>query len=67
MDRVLECLEREKPRWHDALLMRYLERMSDREIGIEMGIKASLVGQWRHRARLWLKDRYSREEEDQNR
>ena len=42
--------------------------MSDREIGSIMGIKASLVGQWRRRARLWLKDRYSsEEEEDQSR
>lgn len=68
MDRVLGRLEKENPRWHDALLMRYQERMSDREIGSIMGIKASLVGQWRRRARLWLKDRYSsEEEEDQSR
>lgn len=66
MDRVLECLEKEKPRWHDALLMKYQERMSDREIGIEMGIKTSLVGQWRHRARLWLKNRYARKEDEQD-
>lgn len=61
LNRILGCLEAENPRWHDALLMRYQERMSDREIGKAMGIKASLVGQWRRRARLWLKRRYSGE------
>lgn len=67
MDRVLGRLEKEKPKWHDALLMRYQERMSDQEIGVAMGIKASLVGQWRRRARLWLKDRYSGGEDDRSR
>lgn len=61
MGRILEYLRQEKPLWYDALLMRYQERMSDREIGKIMGIKASLVGQWRHRARLWLRERYARE------
>ena len=35
--------------------------MSDRKIGRRLGIKESLVGQWRRRARVWLRDRYSRE------
>lgn len=41
--------------------MKYLEDMSDRRIGRRLGIKESLVGQWRRRARVWLRDRYSRE------
>ena len=41
--------------------MKYLEDMSDRVIGKKLGIRESLVGQWRRRARLWLRDRYSRE------
>ncbi len=65
--RVLESLEREKPEWFDALLMRYQERMSDREIGEAMGVKSSLVGQWRRRARRWLMDRYSVENKENDR
>ncbi len=59
--RILKRLKKERPQWYDVLLMKYLEDMSDRVIGKKLGIRESLVGQWRRRARLWLRDRYSRE------
>ena len=59
--KILKRLKIEKPEWYDVLLMKYLEDMSDRRIGRRLGIKESLVGQWRRRARVWLRDRYSRE------
>ena len=59
--KILKRLKIEKPEWYDVLLMKYLEDMSDRKIGRRLGIKESLVGQWRRRARVWLRDRYSRE------
>lgn len=56
--KILKRLKRERPEWYDVLLMKYLENMSDRKIGKRLGITDVLVGQWRHRARRWLNDRY---------
>ncbi len=61
--KVLNYLKKEKPEWYDVLLMKYLENMSDRTISRKLGVKESLVGQWRHRARLWLREKYSSEYE----
>lgn len=58
---ILRRLKQEKPEWYHALIMKYTENISDRVIGRRMGVKESLVGQWRKRARMWLKDKYDRE------
>ena len=49
-------LKEEKPEIYEALHMSCVEEMSDKEIGRELNIKASLVGKRRQRGRAWLKE-----------
>lgn len=65
--RVLGCLKHEKPQWYDALMMRHMEEMNDHEIGEELGIKASLAGKWRERAKKWMRGRYAGEDRERDR
>ena len=57
-------LREERPQWYDVLLMSYLEEMDLRSIGKELGIKPSLVGKWKERARELLWNWYTEEAEE---
>lgn len=61
---ALMKLKEERPQWYDVLLMSYLEEMDLRSIGKELGIKPSLVGKWRERARDLLWDWYTEDSEE---
>lgn len=65
--KVLSRLKKEKRELYDALILRYVGRMSDKKIGEEMGIKKSLVVKRRQRAREKLREWYKKEypEEDE--
>lgn len=56
--KVLGRLKLEKRDWYDALILRYVGRMSDKEISRTKKIKKSLVGKWRQRAQEKLRKWY---------
>ena len=65
--RVLERLKREKRDWYDALILYYVGRMSDDEISRRKGVKKSLVGKWRQRAKEKLREWYELEYPERDR
>lgn len=60
--KALARLKLERREWYDALILRYVERMSDKVIGETLGIKRSLVGKQRQRAREKLREWYGEED-----
>lgn len=62
--RVLERLKREKRDWYDSLIWHYVGHMSDREISRRKGVKVSLIGKWRQRAKEKLREWYKEEDEE---
>ena len=60
--RVLKRLRQEKQDWYDSLIWHCVGHMSDKEISKRKGVKASLIGKWRQRAKEKLREWY--EEED---
>ena len=62
--RALERLKEEKPHWFYVICMAYLDGMSSREIGRELGVSANLASQWKHRASAWLREAYKRDGQD---
>lgn len=61
--KALDDLEREKPKWHKVISMRWFHDMDNYSIGKLMGVNAELVSQWIHRARAWLREAYEKEEQ----
>lgn len=61
---ALMKLKEERPQWYDVLLMSCLEEMDLRSISKELGIKPSLAGKWKERARALLWDWYREDAEE---
>ena len=59
---ALARLKQEKREWYDALILRYVGKMNDTAISEMLGIKRSLVGKRRQRAREKLREWYESEE-----
>ena len=55
---VLGELKKERPLWYETIVMCYLEEMDNPSIGRMLGVKTSLIGKWKERARKWLASRY---------
>lgn len=65
---MLFRLKTEKRDWYDALILKYVGQMSDKEISEKKGIRQSLVGKWRQRGReqlrKWYENEYSERDEE---
>ena len=64
---VLFRLKMEKRDWYDALILKYVGHMSDKEISEKKGIRHSLVGKWRQRGREQLRKWYENEYSERDR
>lgn len=60
--RILERLKLEKRDWYDALILRYVANMSDKEISRGKEKQKCTIGKWRQRGRIQLAEWYDEED-----